>query len=1048
MQMSESVSDIFRTLFLILALCLLTDSLAHASKQNNPLEDIRQKHNIHGELLDLKNSIDPPRSEWIEFEKELYRSIFKDKQYDVLIVPFQNLARPIALSSRKIITNRMAFELRQRSAINIPPLNLVYRALGNTARYFEDKDVYRLASQLKVKKILWGFIGHYYDKEKKKTMYRISIIREETTPEGRRGESISKSWEGIPVGPDNFPSSAFSSILDEVLNFVGFAEKKTNEEFKNETIAIVDDLKLPENLLKMVRQSDRHPLVQAYYMQLMGLLSPSVCSVELQKDFFIRSLSLLWQADESSPDVKLLKARAYLYLDQRPKAVKLLGYSGTPEAKAFKEFLNANLPAQKTYIQQIKSPVKKLMAQLEQYHLEAVYASAKKRPEIRWVVESVPESWQYLVAQKLMGHDSWSNQSNIPLKAILDKEFPVGGVTMEAHYKSALASGELEQKRMEFEMLFIDHIWEAIRSDETRLFPQSGMDTLSDYDYLVLFQAIGETNLLKYTKFYQHIQGKPETALQLMNAFMPIFQGHPTFHVRKASIIQDLYEQSKSLTDLRKSDLVNQIIKNGFKGLWWIGQDEPKLATYYISQLLNSYEDQIKSGKIPYLKEAFPGALIKTHIRREYPPNRLMLLIHLGFTLEEKLEFIHYDIDDISILTKKRSIQKEYSEEKIVNLKNRFLGNPQWIPLKAKLCKLSGQYEALEEIYKTGINENSLFWDNYEQLGLEYLRKGEYVKARELYMEYLPFTEKDTEYHKVALSNNSYMAGSHFFWRGDHQSARVFYIISAELNTGSGASITSQVRLSLLEQKFGAAADYSQQRAKRYNDPYGFRDYMSLLHVLNQSEPAWSIFDSLIGRFSTPQIWSSAFVGHRTNSTSKAELKSWLNDKKKLVKGRSNNPARFALLSMIDRKPDVSDVDYIGELELSHINLTPNEEHIDQKEIGKKFRYHPVQLMDRVVLNKQVLQAKPPKRYQCIANGYSYLKQKSYDKAFEAFKELSVSMNIMMPAGRQLMPYIVFSAFKSGKTLLAGKMISQEFIDARDYDMILAKAVLAGLQKD
>ncbi len=857
--------------------------------------------------------------------------------------------------------------------------------------------------------------------------------------------SVLKVWENIPVRPDNFPSVAFSSILDEVIGFVGIPEKKTDRKMAEFD---TKDLALPESPLQMIRQSEKHPLVQAFYMQLLGLITPSYCSLETQRDFFTRSLSLLWQTDDSSPDVKLLKARAYLYLDQRPKAVKLLGTPGTPEGKAFKEFLNANLPDQETFIRQIKSPIKKLMAQLEQYHLTEAYTTARKPPEINKIVGSVPESWKFLIAQKLLDHDGWSNQSNIPLKAFLEKEFPVGGITMETLYKSALASGELEQKRMEFEMLFVDHIWQALRSDSTRLFSQSGQDGLSDYDYLLLLQAIGEATLLKYAEFYQYIQGKPETALQLINAFLTVFQGHPAFHIRKASIIQHLYKQSKSLTDLNKSDLVNKIMQDGFKGLWWIGQDDPRLSTYHISQLLNDYEHRINGGKIPYIKETVPGKPIYTHFRREYPPNSFIRLIHIGFTLEQKLEFIHYNIHDISLLVNKKSIQKEYSEKKIVNIKNRFSGNPNWIPLKAKLCKLSGQYEALKDIYKKGIDETPLFWANYEALGLEYLRSGDYEQANAIFMEYPPFTDKEGGYHRVSLSNTSYMAGCHFFWRGDHHSAKTFYQIAADLDTGSEGSLTSKVRLNLINRDLNTAAVYSMRRAKRYNSKYAYRDYMSLLHVLGQSEIAWPIFDSLIGRFDTPQIWTSALIGHRINSTSKEDLKTWINHKSDLVNGKTNYPARFALLSLIDRKPDLSDAEFIKDIELNKIVLPPKAEDGEMKEKIETLGYTDTSFIPAQKMNDAIATAGPPNRYHTIALSYLYLKQQSYDKAFDALKRLSLYLNLKTPAGRQILPYAVFAVIKSGNDHLLERLISQDFINFRDYDMTLAKAVQVGLQQD
>lgn len=258
----------------------------------------------------------------------------------------------------------------------------------------------------------------------------------------------------------------------------------------------------------------------------------------------------------------------------------------------------------------------------------------------------------------------------------------------------------------------------------------------------------------------------------------------------------------------------------------------------------------------------------------------------------------------------------------------------------------------------------------------------------------------------------------------------------------------SQAYLSLLDNDFSEAMGSSLRRAKRYNDESGYCDYMSLLHVMGESEFAWPIFDSLINRFLGSQIWTSAFVGHRVNATSKENLRKWILDKKKLTLEKTNVLARYALLSLIDRQPDSSDIEFIGELELSWTPVTPNEERTEIKDMGKKVEYPYVSFFNIEERDELMSKLEDPKAHQSIAESYFFFKNGEYAKSFEILKKLSLVIGFGSPEGRQLIPYLILSAVKSGNGRLVENLVNKDYFYSRDYDMILAKAVWAGMNKD
>jgi hypothetical protein len=103
------------------------------------------------------------------------------------------------------------------------------------------------------------------------------------------------------------------------------------------------------------------------------------------------------------------------------------------------------------------------------------------------------------------------------------------------------------------------------------------------------------------------------------------------------------------------------------------------------------------------------------------------------------------------------------------------------------------------------------------------------------------------------------------------------------------------------------------RRARRYDDDHGYRDYMTFEHLMGASSTAWQMFPTLLGRYSYPHIWTSAFVGLRVQQTSRQDLMQWIRDMaaRNQTSRQRSFPARFDLLCFIDRPPDFEFADFI-----------------------------------------------------------------------------------------------------------------------------------------
>ncbi|MCP3873650.1 MAG: hypothetical protein GY699_10910 [Desulfobacteraceae bacterium] len=1039
--LKDSCARICLTLIMILMIFLTN---AAASKDNiKGLNDIKKQFSLQDNLTDLLETFRPPTSDWIESEKQLYRILLNKKKYDVLLVPFQNIKNAIDLTSRKLMSYRLMHEMEKQTNMTIAPVHLIYRVLGNTARIYNEKEVYDLASKLGVKHIIWCFSGYTLDKKEKKHKFKFSIIDQKYNSFPNESQSREKSWKALPIDLKRLPFDAFLSNLSQVIDFLGFPPVKNSEAELILPYMATDTL--PLKPIDLVKEKNDSALINAYKMQLMGLLVPTFCTLETQNDFFIRSMTYLWKINKTSPDYKLLLSRAYLYLDRRPKALNTLGEAVFPEEKAFQEHMNTNLSKQQDYIRQIGSPLKKLMAQLEYYHIKFDLDGTDIKSKIKALLGSIDKEWHYLVRQKLIDHDSWSLQSNIELKTVLDNDYPIDGVTMETLLKSSITVGDFEDKRLNFEMLFADHISKVLQSENDIFSSNHSVAAPNDYDYLLLMKAIGESNLLKSVIFYLHIQRSPKKALHLVNSYLSIFQGHPAFHINKMEVLNSIYKQSKNWTAREKKDLVKKIIDNSLMGWFWYGQHDKEMVSCFAEQLLKYYVKRNPKLRVDLTGKNFPADQIYKYSRGEFLFCQRVRQVHLWFDPKEKMKYIHTNIKSYEKIVKGMLKKSKSDVEDLLDNENRFKGVPTWGLKKAAIFKKMKRIDKANKIYENGIKENPDFWENYHLLGDGFVKQGKYKAAKDLFIKYPPFTQENPKTNTVQLSNESYDAGSLFFWQGEYDMARIFYEISADLSTGSGASLSSQIRLSLMAKDFITASRYAMRAAKRYNNEYRYQEYMSLLHIQGLSDNAWPLFDSLIGRFSAPEIWTSSFIGHRINNTSDDELIKWIKDKRKLTNQSNFFPLDFGMVLLTDRVPNISFAKAMGELEMNSLSHVKEE----QKNMtvilptASTGDYGPLlSWKEAKKLSKETFQFK---KYQYMVEAYMYLKQKKYKKSYQAFKKYSLIMVTPFVYG-EMIPYLTFSAIKSENSHVLKNILNLDVV-SDDFDQLLSHAVLKGLNK-
>lgn len=298
----------------------------------------------------------------MESQKALSRSLLRTSTYDVLIVPFEVRGNAVDRPARSLMTRYLDDRLCRTTGLRLPSATLVSRALGETARTFDEKEVYRLADDLKVKHVLRGYVSHDLDLK-----MDIEIQIRERQADGAlspQGSTTRIAWSGIAFSDERPPEAAFRSLLDNVMGRLPFPVSRKPE---IGPIGSADTGIIPPSLSALAASKAATPLESAWRLQLLGLLAPE--QSDAGEPFFERSLVALERVCPDVPGRALLMSRALFYLHRRPAAVAALPNPSTPEERAFAAFLDADLPETTKRTEEVRVPLSRLLARIEENDL-------------------------------------------------------------------------------------------------------------------------------------------------------------------------------------------------------------------------------------------------------------------------------------------------------------------------------------------------------------------------------------------------------------------------------------------------------------------------------------------------------------------------------------------------------------------------------------------------------------------------------------------------------------------------------------------------------
>jgi len=1006
---------------------------ANFSENDPPLLTFHNaKHLLANKLLSGRR-IKPPESVYFADEKSFYSKLLAKEKYDVLVVPFQTQYSGVDQVGRSFMTYRLASEIEAGTNFKVAPVNLVYRALGSHARYYQEQEVYKLANKLGVSRIIWGYAGI-----KVSRALSVCVAIQTGSPLSEQSKLRYKNLDFTKISFTHLPFQVFSGNLSQIMTFLQLPDY-TKKSLK--TYSILPYPTLPSSPVMLFDLRTKNPLHRACYFQLLGLLTPED-SEYIRNYFFIRSLVAISQVSSESAGYRLIAARALLYLHRRPAAMKIFDSPKGVEEQALLELLNGNLTELAALIPQMTPSIMKLLSEIELIDLRASY-SVNLNQDYSAVTDRYPQ-WEYLLTQRMAFADYRKLQSNLEIKNILDLDFPLAGYSVNDLKNGAIAAGEINKVGITLELAYFDHIRKILKRKGEYYLSLKLAGGPDRFDYLMMLSGKGEANLLNRIRFESSWRKKYKRALTLIDVCSSIYKDHPSFLYQK--IWAQYYLPARQET-MFKNNIETEIYNNMLKILWWSGGLDRKVE--FLPQFFNDDFMQEKA-RINRGHRLTPRELNRV-FKQDFPPrighNEYLYVDDVMSWTHDNFWILH---KEHSRLVKKKSFVA--AKKLLEKYGHRFHGNPYIAVLSAEQATNEGNFKKAERIYRKIIAEDNNTWIYYHGLGQMYIVQGKYDEAGKMFLSF-PFFKGENSYGygNVTLSNYSYYAGEALLSHGAYKQAKKLFECCTSFNTGSQSDMASHIQLALMDNDFKTATLYAIKRAKRYNSAEAYGQYLTLLHLLGESDMAWALFNQRLGKDAEPDIWSSALVGHRIANMDFIGLSDWFNQIAELDKTNEKWRflARYGMLNLMDRKPNMKMVDVIQSVDdLSDYFIAKGTIGVHNpmdETVGPGLIF--LHSQDNKNFRNNIVIKVP--NYASIARAYLLLQQKNYKAAYHEYKKRSTNYDYQNKIyGKALQSYLVWAGVKSGDREKMAKFI--EFVHMRhkgfgkDFDLELAQAAFDG----
>ncbi len=943
-----------------------------------------------------------PDSKWIENEKRIARIALSLNAVQMLIIPVQGEENRFDPIERSLITMQISDRIAKGTGLLVANPTYVSQALGENLSTYSMSDIMSLAAHVDASSVL---ISHAEHNRGGRFAFHATVVNLSDEAATR-----SKEWTDLRYIDSQPPSLAIHQISNEIAAFAAGQLANTG---RVETISLNKAISFPDSIDQLKTEARKSPLHSAAFLQLIGMLHPSGSFNEKRNRLFERSLIELQKVSDASPDKRYFVARAYALLDRRPAAIYALGKPRTSHEKALLATLNGNLPALRGQVEKMGTLALDFMAWHDLLYIESRYSQVKERDIIDQFIEQNAE-WGPFIYRAFRDANSWTEDSVPILKIGLEQLLPAATATLEDFYQKSVAMGD---EPGDFDLTQL--LWQHIESFEKKEIAAWAANTanhigVSELDILDLAVTNAVADHIGRVDDDLSRRVIANAALTKIQRFESIYSGHPVVTLQRGQALSALADKS----DGREKETYLQSSDEAYRhGLMWTGQMTGHAI--HVARFINryfpspeEYEKWKKTGgfkdaEVPFRYHEWPRGVDWYRVIRKSD-------IENG-VLQECLDYTWTSFSCLKMLIeseeRKTDSPANVRQHLMATHAGRFDGHPDRRTFEIDSVRLSGNQDAEIQHLRNQIENGQEDWSIYYSIGRALRRRGRYQEAQKILLDYPGFSNESivSPMRRASYAN---LAGSWFFWIGQHELALPLLQIGASANTGSAANFSSGVRVAFIKGDLDAAEQWTAARAQRYQSKPAIRDLMQLLHIRDRSDLAWSVFAQAQQTLQSPQLLSGALVGHRKAGATTAKILAWIKASDSMLKAefKGSNPYRvinFApryllLQGIMDRAPGLELANAIAEVQHKKAPVYQRDRYVSFDRMA--FRHD-----NSIPTPSSGPEVKPfdqiETRYEMLAEAMSAFLRGDFDESFDSFNETAHYYYL-----DEYLPYYAFSA--------------------------------------
>lgn len=971
------------------------------------------------------------QSPFYDAERKRFFALLSGQFCDTLVVPVQDQDASFDRATRSLMTAVLAQTLAADPKRCVVDPYLASRALGDGLRRIEIGDVRALAAAVKATTIVTTYAGHDTRMRMGVFMRVESCTHAGTSPACE--EESKKTWIELGFNDELPPFEVWQELMPEVLSEISSTQRLPDSAVN--TIS-ASGFVLPPAPEQLIVSSGSAPLERAERYQLLAMLAP-YGGFRATERFFEKS----WLAAAEAPDGDLsrrIRARALLHLGYRPAAHALLRSDDGAEARLLRALLDGDLVGAREFQDALETELSRLLAGFEILDLTHLYENRGQRSELPKSLLQLAKqpAWTAWVQQRAGDGDSWSRGDNALIQRALDRTHPIKGFSLNDFVRGRQVVADAPTDT-EIALLPIRHVNRLLEQNKDPFCCGSFVVQPQAFDFIDLAFARAQANLEKEVELLLYVKGLTDRAADVLDAADVEFSGHPHFALLRANLIRDRMT-GEAEQDTRENQARIQLLAD---------------TTAFWEQSLNKRSQRAMIHMGVPSEKSMPFIFA---YGSQFPPHADWGFWELNSPVgKARLQrSLAYNVNDMAGLNRLIGLMahfagEEQAQTEVSELGQRFRGSEDIVHLQTRFPLAGEDPQAKIARMRQLLASNPESWSAAMALANQLMSEGDYASAAEVAQNYPGFRE-NSGIHTVALSNQVEEIASALFWRGAADEAATAYAIGLQFENGSNSSMTAKQRSRLLAGDYVGYAAHAVERISRYDSPYAYRDYLSMLFAMGYAEDAWPAFVQVAGKFDILEPWKAALIGQRVAGADANEVGDWASSEpiRGIRIGLDRPALPFALMSgVVDRIPPADLHDLLVRIEGQPLHIHRKTGDVVRKE---DYGWQPAfSSAFRSASRTHPNQDSPVESgYIWFGDAIVAFKAGDHAAAVEDFDLLAGLYGLEQGPFTFAMPYFAFSAAKTGDKLGLETFLQSLPLQLQEFDFHLAMGFFAGIAED